>query len=309
MKGKLCILALAVTTLILTGCGRQTVPEPPRQTEPTCSPTETQALFIPDYSDAPGEQESFIHSHPLGTTARYDLNGDRIGEDISVETQEYEGTLTVGGAEMKYQSISPTGYFAVLNVDPHSNQLLIGISDYGYSDDFTTVLYAYDGESITEVGFYEDITGSNEWGMPGAVCNGDGTISAKVRFDVLGTWGALALYRVESGKLKDITDFYEYLSWEEQPEGWEVTTKADIIMYAELHDAQIETVVPAGTPLVMTGIKRGSGDGNYEVCFRDASGENTLWMRAEVVQWYTDVPTPEGMLHSEDAFDGFFYAG
>jgi len=318
-KTLVCILLVAMMAMILTGCGGGDTSQPEQPVQ-TVAPTEeipTQLMteppteaVSPDFCESPGEADGFIHSYPLGTTVRYDLNGDGIGEDITVDAREYDqGTLRVGDVFFRYQSISPTGYFSIVNVDRNVNVLLIGVSDYGFSDDSMTVLYGYDGQTVTEVGYYEDVTGRNEWGIPGAVCDGEGSIIAKVRLDVLGTWEAFAHYRMESGVLKDVTDFYRYVTWEEQPDGWKVTAKADIIMFGDIYDSQTQTVIPAGTALTMTGVKKGMVDGTYWACFETENGTEKLWMSAELVEWYTHVPTTDGFIPSEEAFDGFFYAG
>ena len=312
-------VCVAVLSVLLAGCAESEPAQPEetgislpaeiwqetvQETEiPKETPTETE---IADHN--PGKETGFIHSYPLGATVSYDLNGDGKKEEITVHAQEYEdGTLMIGNASVKFMAISPTGYFTVLNVDQQSNDLLIGISDYGFSDDPVTVLYAYDGEQITEVGYYEDVTGENGWNLPGAVCHGDGTISAKTRFDILGTWEAQALYRVESGVLKDITDVYYYCTWEERPDGWEVTAKAELVMYEDIWNSETEVIIPAGAQLVMTGLKKGEVTGTYWVCFEFAG--KTLWMAAETVEWHTYVSAKDGFIESEEAFDGFFYAG
>lgn len=263
-----------------------------------------------DFSRKPDESEGFLHSHPMGTTVRYDLNGDGIGENITVTAQEYaEGRVTVGKAEIKFQAACPTGYYSVLNVDQSGKTLLIAVSDYGMSDDYITVLYAYDGEKITEIGYFEDIIGQNTWDISFAICHGDGTISARKRFDVLGTWNAMARYRADGKSLKDITELYRYVSWEGKQDGWDVTAKTDIVMYEDIRNPETELMVPAGTSLSMIGIKKSGTEGMYLVRFDvDAMGI-TLWMTAEMADWMTYVPSGNGLIISEEAFDGFFYAG
>lgn len=309
-----CLITITFLTVFFAGCGVENTPECIESTEriqaEAAAPADMPETYPPDFCEKPAAEEGFVHSYPLGTTVRYDLNGDGVGEDIFVDAQEYsDGKLIVGNAQMGYGAICPTGYFTILNVDRNSNELLIGVSDYGFSDDPMTVLYTYDGAQLREVGYYEDITGKNTWELSGAICNGDGTITAKARFDILGTWQAWALYRVESGMLKDITDFYDYAGWEEQPDGWNVSTRMDVIMFTDVRDNGTQTVVPAGTKLTMTGVQKGDRDGAYWACFRAEWAEADLWMAAELVEWYTIVPAADGWVSSEEAFDGFFYAG
>ena len=314
-KNFLRFICVALVAMLLAGCSSIDPDQLGDTGNPVSSeiPQETvHATELPEETESaasyPDKETGFIDSYPLGTAVSYDLDGDGTEETITVNAEECSnGLLVIDGATMEYMAINPTGYYTILNVDQQNNELLIGISDYGFSDDFVTVLYAYDGKQITEVGYYEEITGDNSWNLPGAVVNGDGTISAKTRFDVLGTWEAQALYRVESGMLKDITDVYSYSTWEEQPNGWKVTTKVEIVMYEDIWNSETEVIIPAGTKITMTGLKKGEIEGTYWVCFESAG--KVLWMAAETVDWYTYVAAADGFIQSEDAFDGFFYAG
>ena len=269
----------------------------------------TTELVVHDFNEKPDQQTQYVDSHPEGTTVRYDLNGDGIGEDIRVVTHEYEaGKLTIGDASVEIWSCTPTGYFTVVNVDDSVNSLLVGISDYGPSDDPETVLYAYDGTNILEIGYLTDILGQNVYDYDGAVCHGDGTITAGKRWDVLGTWGTIALYRVNENGIEDITDFYPYIDWDGNFSGWEVTSKVNLLMY-DPNRPDVAVTVPAGTSLSMIGLQRGEGDNLYWVTFEVESMGKTLGMTVERIDWYTCVYTGDEFVTSEEAFDGFFYAG
>ena len=112
---KKCFCLLLTLILILGGCG---VPEQESFTEPVIS----------DFSEKPGREVDYVHSHPIGTTVRYDLNGDGVGENITVKAMEYEaGNLAIDGATVEFWSATPTGYFTVLNPDASRNVLLAGV--------------------------------------------------------------------------------------------------------------------------------------------------------------------------------------
>ena len=301
------LLGITAMVVILAGCGAKNDRNIMQTESPLESIPTTPTSFTPDFCEVPGAEDGYIHSYPLETVARYDLNGDGIGEDIRVNAPEYaDGSLCIADAQIQFSSISPTGYFTVWNM---GDCLLVGISDYGFSDDPITILYAYDGETIRETGYFEDIAGTNAWGHDGAICHGDGTLSARTRFDVLGTWNAIAKYEFISGALVDITDFYTYIAWDEQSLGWDVTTKVNIVTYEDIWNGETQIIVPAGTELSMLGIQKGSVEGTYWVCFQADSTGKELWMAAEVVDWYTQVAAESGFLPSEEAFVGFFYAG
>lgn len=298
---------MVVIALLFAGCGAEETESPvPIVTEQeTQLPTETESN-----EQRPGAEDGFVHSYPLGTTVSYDLNGDGTDEDITVNAQEYaDGWLTIGSASMKFDTISPTGYFTVINVNQAQKFLLIGISDYGFSDDDMTVLYAYDGAQIAEVGFFEDILGENSYDRAGATCHGDGTISARNRMDVLGTWTAMGLYRMGEAGLEDQTELYRRMDWEDRITGWEVTTKTDLIMYAGSAKTSNQVTVPAETMVRMIGVKRGQKEDTHWAYFEVDSLNADLWLLTEEIDWQTFVCNGEDLLDSEEAFEGFFYAG
>lgn len=298
-------ICMMMVWMLLAGCGGQKADEPQKPAAPTAAPTEDLG-----YHAKPDAADGYVHSHAVGTTVCYDLNGDGIGEDITVNTREYEeGNLTIGGDTVEFYSATPTGYFTVLNLNTSRNVLLVGISDYGFSDDNMTILYAYDGTEIREVGFFDDIVGENAYGLKGAVCHGDGTISARTRLDVLGTWNASCRYYVDETGAWDITEFYQYEDWDGNRGGWEVTANVDLIMCDEIGNFDIKIVVPAGTQLRMDGASKSTEADSYWASFTVASIGKTYWMLTRKIDWQTYVQTDDVLIASEEAFDGFYYAG
>ena len=302
---------ITVLALLFAGCGAADSAETKEADSqaPTTPPQVTQ-MPTENTDKRPGEEDGFVHSYPLGTTVSYDLSGDGIDEEITVDAQEYaDGLLTIGSTSMKFDAISPTGYFTVINVDQSQSFLLIGISDYGFSDDDMTALYAYDGTEIAAVGFFEDILGKNSYGRTGATCHGDGTISAQVRMDVLGTWGAMGLYRMGEAGLEDRTELYQRMDWEDRVTGWEVTTKTELVMHTDSVQTGEQVTVPAETVVRMTGVKKGQSKNTHWACFEVDALNADLWLLTEEIEWQTFVYNGEKLMDSEAAFDGFFYAG
>ena len=295
----LCAIFLAVS---MTGCSIVPEPSDVPSSEVTTEP------IVRDFNEKPDAQTQYVDSHPVRTTVRYDLNGDGIGEDISVRTHEFEaGSLTIGGAAVEIWSCTPTGYFTVVNVDDSDDRLLVGISDYGASDDPETVFYAYDGVHIREIGYLSDILGQNVYDYEGAVCHGDGTVTARKRWDVLGTWNTVGLYRV-TDRVEDITSFYPFIDWEGNESAWGVTAKCGILMYEE-EDSETTVMVPAGSPLNMMGLRRGADDQTFWVLFEAPELGKNLWLKLQRIEWASCLETDRGFVSSEEAFDGFFYAG
>lgn len=264
---------------------------------------------VHDFNEKPDQQTQYVHSHPTGSTVRYDLNGDGIGEDITVITHEYEaGSLTIGNISVELWTCTPTGYFTVVNVDDSVNRLLVGISDYGPSDDPGTMLYAYDGKNIREAGYLPDIMGWNIYDYEGATCHGDGTITAGSRWNILGTWNTTGMFRVHESHIEDITEFYPYIGWEGEESTWDVTARYDIIVF-ENEFAESITMVPAGTTMNMVGMRRGTDDETFWVSFEVPAMGKNMWLLTKRVDWASYVYTNVGFISSEEAFDGFYYAG
>ena len=302
-RSLLCWVCAIVMVVSVAGCGYHALPDEMPLDETVAEPT------VPDFRQKPGRLTRYVHSHSVGSTVRYDLNGDGIGEDITVVTHEYEeGKLTIGNSTVEIWSCSPTGYFTIVNVDASDNRLLVGISDYGPSDDPETVLYAYDGMYIREIGYLTDILGKNIWDYDGAVCNGDGTITAKTRWDVLGTWNSIGLYRVREAGIEDITDFYPYIDWDGKQSAWSVTARYDIFMYEDESAEQVITV-PAGSTVNMLGLHKDSDGNRFWVAFEVPDMGKKLWLLTERIEWASYLYTGSGFVSSEEAFDGFFYAG
>lgn len=302
---------IIVLALLFAGCGAADSAET-KETDSQAPTTPPQVTQMPTEKEdnRPGEADGFLHSYPLGTTVSYDLNGDGIDEEITVDAQEYaDGRLTIGSTSMRFDAISPTGYFTVINVDQSQSFLLIGISDYGFSDDDMTALYAYDGTKIAVVGFFEDILGENSYDRMGAICHGDGTISARARMDVLGTWTAMGLYRMGEAGLEDHTQLYRRMDWEGNVTGWEVTTKTEVTMYTDSVQTSEQVTIPAETVVRMTGVKRGQLANTHWACFEVDSMNASLWLLTEEIEWQTFVYNGEKLMDSEELFDGFFYAG
>lgn len=296
---------LLAAVLIFTGCA-PSAPAP--GTEPvvkeTAAPAPTTEPVAEETAATVPVQRKICQSFPLGTASFHDLNGDGAEEELFVDVSEDGGILRVDGMELETEGywFDPTGYYTVTDVFGTGQTLLVGISDYGLSDDYWTQFYAYDDGQICAVGGFDDILGRNDWDMESAVCNGDGTFSASTRLDVLGTWFGSAQYRYDGDALRDITEFYRHRT------GWEATTKCDVLLYARQSDSDPAVVVPRDTKVCMTGCIQ-EGEMTYWAALESDAFEGTLWAFVAVDEYPQLVETPDGAVPSEEAFDGFFFAG
>lgn len=279
--------------------------------------------FKPIPKPAPSEESAYCHSYLLGDTVCYDLNGDEVFEEITVSFADdesgfdeitieispinYSSDTTAGKIEIETSLENATGYFTILNIDTSRSRLLLGISEYGPSDDDGTYLYSYDGMQIEEIGYFDDIMGKNSWDYDSAKCNGDGTISITTRSDVLGTWGAKATISVNANDVTDVTEFYTFADFYEYSIGRSFTTKCDIIMYTNKEDLDSRVVVPAGTIVYMTGHQHPEEEQTW-VAFKRNEFEDTMWLCLYTMDWPNSIETSEGRIDEFSALDGIFYA-
>lgn len=260
---------------------------------------------------APYAQDGYCHSYRLGSAVSYDLNGDGVEENIQVSLyNEYYSRISINGiVNVSDTSLAePTGYFTIINIHGTGNELLIGISEYGPSADYATYLYAFNGNQIIEVGMFDDILGETEYYPGNAKCNGDGTISAHTRMDVLGTWEAEALYAYENDTLMNITEYYRYVGYGENVNEWEATTKYGIDMYEGADRGYAKVRISQGTVVYMLGCKR-DNENECWVEFRLGTSEQTVWLPVETSGWPCMVETSRGKVASEEVFEGYYYAG
>ena len=264
-------------------------------------------IFEPIPRNVPGTEENYVHSYRLGTSVCYDLDGDGVYEQISITEQDCVATLTINGItyELDAYWANPTEFYSILNIDASNNELLIGVSDYGTSDDSVTFLYAYEQGCIQYVGCFDDLIGQPEWS---AKCNGDGTISANTRMNDLGTWIAKATYAVNNHSITDITDFYRFADFYGYDKGKEVTTKCDLPMYDDLGLDNVETIIPSGTTVTMLGCRRLNENTTW-IAFESTEFSNTKWILVNTGYWPRYIVTSYGMIEPTEAFEGVYFAG
>ena len=66
--------------------------------------------------------------------------------------------------------------------------------------------------------------------------------------------------------------------------------------------------VPAGTVMRMIGLQTTESEYSFWVAF-EVNKLGTRWVPVEIIEWESYVHTGIGFINSQQAFDGFFYAG
>lgn len=189
------ILALLLAISIgLAGCGGN-------------NPAEPDDSNIPDNAVVIDEESQMPVHIPAGKVAAADLDGDGEKEIISfsispagetsmaavnsfdIDGEEYKDTadLSILGA---MESPWMEGFY-IVDIDKDDNMLEIGILDQGPSDDPVTYFFRYNKTKVYSVGEVPDFPKS-------ATCSfaGDGSITARLRLEVLQTWWAPATWRL-----------------------------------------------------------------------------------------------------------------
>lgn len=122
----------------------------------------------------------------LSDGALIDLDVDGIAEQIryTVEEDPETGasayTLLVGNAQMNGEGVSMTGRLHALRVSGAQDVLLL-LSDYGWSDDDMTYIFSYYQGDLSFLGEIPTMP----WKLS---VNADGTLTGRVRGSILHTW-------------------------------------------------------------------------------------------------------------------------
>lgn len=173
------------------------------------------AIFCTEKNVTPCFNDSINSNEKSIGTAEVDLNWDgeidRVLLSTSPNTDPLSSAsrlfLTVNNEHVEIPSISPLGYFGLIDLRLSDEQIEIALSDAGASTDYSTSFYAYDGKSIKLIGTAQGLYHQMQF-------NGDGTFVTTTRASMLDTW----FYR-DTFELADNNaivhvpkDFYERIS-------------------------------------------------------------------------------------------------
>jgi hypothetical protein len=153
-------------------------------------------LFVPGQAGA---------SEPKG----YDLDGDGIKDNISLETDGITYTLTVNYATATGSGEQIQGQYKVVDIVPGDSLLEIVIEEYGPSDDYMSTFYRYNGETLIPMGKIQGLCGNNK------AVKGNGTVLGQSRGSILETWYFQDEYTVnnQSQLIRAPKDFYHKLNY------------------------------------------------------------------------------------------------
>jgi hypothetical protein len=261
--------------LLLSGCS---VPREVDPAEPAETVSETAATAAETVQ--PEDPASYCQFFSVGDTCQADLDGDGREETICLAVREsdgyWEGTLTINETTAALYLEEPTDVYCLVDICGDGSVQLIGVEDYGPSDDYVVNLYRYQGET-GEIIWLDEISGlfSEPFfnGIP-ATCTGDGNIHTYDRLDVLQTWYALVTWNyVDGGLTMDKPEVYEAYDGLDGV-GIDVTTLCDMVAFSDRSTGSKTQIIPAGNKLRLLGT-----DNVEWVEFEAEESGEALWFR------------------------------
>ena len=208
-------------------------------------------------------------TQPVSVNAQcqYDLDGDGREDQIFYSVDEtYEDgegvwhearimSLQVNGQEFlntedEYNPFQPfdiwlenpdTDRYYLVDLDKDDGFVELAVCDWGSNDCTMTLFFRYDEGKLT---YLDAIDGTPE--SERTVYHGDGTVSARCRFDVMQTWGGTVTYQLTDGKMERMKDEMVQPDMDRLT----ITLKKPLTVYTEADKSSEKlTLQPDGKPL------------------------------------------------------------
>lgn len=289
----------------------------------------------PDSSSMPGTGEgqdsSSVDQTPadlitqvsFGETVERDLNGDGTAETISSVLKTDEGydpipELTISGKTFDstymrdtlsvYTANAKTDYYYFLDLDTSDSYVEIGFFDYGASDDPYTWVFRYNGDSLALLGGFTAAPDEES-----TVIQGDGTVSAVTRCDIIQTDSTIGTWKLAGEELKkqELTEgeflLYRSLYGSEYP----VTARRDFRAFPADPLSSAVVAIPKGTEVAIQSFKKSKDSNNIDIYFyfEDEQGtKHDACIRMEDGDLFKII-LPDETTTSTEVFDGLAFAG
>lgn len=277
MKKFILISTLLISCFLLYGCDKQSedsskllstesiTPTPSPTTSPiiTVTPTTIPALadvtatYDNEVSNQMSIQEQLLSGKPVEIPNPYSfsLGYDDILDQISCEfvaepeypLDYYSYTLTVNDCSFTetYTIFSDKIYLMSLN----NEEYLIIIHEVGYSDDNVLHLFCYNDEELIHLG---NISGSPD----DFHTNPDGTLTSRIRGNVLHTWYydadfIISNYYYNYDDNSQLTPKIVQLPDKMYPMGTQVILKVDLPLYQTTDSDELSGIIPKGSSAIL----------------------------------------------------------
>ncbi len=313
-----CAAALSIGLGMLTGCS-------------TTSPD----AGNPDSSSMPetgeGQDSSSMDKTPadlitqvsFGETVERDLNGDGTAETISAVLKTDEGydpipELTISGKTFDstymrdtlsvYTANAKTDYYYFLDLDTSDSYVEIGFFDNGASDDPYTWVFRYNGDSLALLGGFTDAPDGES-----TVIQGDGTVSAATRCDIIQTDYTIGTWKLAGEELKEpeLTEGEFLLYRSRYGSKYPVTARRDFRAFPADPLSSAVVTIPKGTEVAIQSFKKSKDSNNIDIYFyfEDEQGtKQDACIRMEDGDVFK-VILPNETTTSTEVFDGLGFAG
>ena len=233
------------------------------------------------------EDEVYYFAVPDDTA----LSGTRYGLDVNSTRflhPELDNPAEAYGIWLDYPDLD---YYYIVDLDTSDNYMEIAICDHGINDYPYTYFFRYDSGTLTCIGFVPGLPADHE-----TVYNGDGTLLALSRLDLLQTWFAQRKYALQDGTIALVPG--EFCN--PNMGGYTVELLREVTVYTQ-PDLSSDTLTLAPS----TSVTFPSTDGVNWVEVRCADGSSG-WL---YLSSYTTIVSGEDQLLAWDVFDGLLYAG
>ncbi len=204
-----------------------------------------------------GDTENHRKVFYAGTNSSCDLNADGVNDVIQygITEGEYgwkEWSLKINGkdfTDMLDRCDYPSEMYSVIDIDTNDPILHLALNDYGPSDDYSTRIFEYDGQTLKRIGWIEGVIEKGNMGFGQAICCGDGSIITYTRLGVLQTWHAYDRWVMRDGEL--VHDERDYL-YVIDSYGARLTTLSDLTVYLSPDKNSEKAIIPVRTPIHLT---------------------------------------------------------
>mgnify|MGYP000996657210 CR=1 FL=1 len=140
-----------------------------------------------------------------------DINGDGIGDRISLTTDGSRYTLTVNQVRADGHGSGVQPEYRLVDIDPSDPYFEIVIEEHGRGIDYKSTFYYYDGERLVLMGQVQGLCGNTD------AVRGDGIVRSRTKGEILETWYFIKEYRLNlQHKLAEVPSaFYEKIGYRE----------------------------------------------------------------------------------------------
>lgn len=249
-------------------------------------------------TDSDGIDKEMVYDEPIqisiDSECTIDLNNDGDSGTViyTLSSKEpYDGNITsfkVNGVEYVdklielgiYMNNPNWEWYYIVDIDESDNFKEIAILDEGPSDDPETYFIRFDGNKLQYIGSITDFPQKSSCQF-----NGDGTIVASSRLNILQTWWAPATWRIdENGLLQKVKDDMYYPYDQSDKDSLQPILLKDFMIYTEPNIEAKQVMVSA----------------NNQVTFKSTDNIHWVFMRSE--------DGTEGWFYMEN-FSGILYEG